>query len=159
MGGWRSREVQVHRPEGYIASFPGLFTRFVALGETEAVAERIPDLQHAMVAGTRFDAGLRSILCKFPMQVVEARNAHVHRSARRRITAMLAEMKNQLRPRNLSIQGEVRSEPMLPIQRETELSNVEGLGLVDVENADDRNSRFEMNFARLGRADSLAPPS
>jgi len=72
---------------------------------------------------------------------------------------MLAEMKNQLRPRNLSIQGEVRSEPMLPIQRETELSNVEGLGLVDVENADDRNSRFEMNFARLGRADSLAPPS
>ena len=115
-------------------------------------------MQYAVVAGPGLDPGARAPQREFALQIVEAFDTDVDRRAGRRVPTMLAEMENQLRSRNLRIQRESSPEAMLPIHGETKLPDIEGHGLVDVEDTDDRNGGFELNLGRWGQVASLAQP-
>jgi hypothetical protein len=77
-----------------------------------------------------------------------------HDTARCAITVMLGQVNDQLRSADLGIPRKVRRKPMLPVGGETQIIEIELLGLRLVEDAEDRNGALEQHASRPARTQS-----
>ena len=59
------------------------------------------------------------------------------------ITVMLAQMQNKVAPRNLPIQRRIVIEPMIPIDRKAEITQVEFVRLANIKYTQDRDDGIE----------------
>jgi len=73
-----------------------------------------------------------------------------HRGARRTVTVMFGQVKKTSIPRHLKVEGHSRLEAMLPVDGESEVLDVELLGLRLVKNAQNRRGATECHNSPSG---------
>src|SRR5215813_15552108 len=99
------------------------FTHFACLGATS-------------IPGRKVFVVLR---CKLFVIVFEARDLHEHRGAVATVAIMLGQVQYEITERNLHVERRVGLKAVLPIDLESEVFNIEFLGLLHVEDPEDRD--------------------